>query len=116
MPARAQTDSNGISFTSIVITNGNSLSLELIAPSREYIGMEWSLDLITWQPLEWVIVGPTNTYNVRPIYVASEDGTAVIPVPISSAETQKYYRAAKWEPPPFEWPSPVPLSKTKRKR
>lgn len=112
----AQAESNDISFTAIVITNGSNLNLELTAPPREYIGLEWSLDLVTWNPLEWLIVGPSNTYNVRPIYVASEDGMAVIPVSTTSDETRKYYRAIKWEPPPFEWPQPVPSSKTKRKR
>ena len=111
----AQTESNDISFTAIDITNESSISLELTATPREFIAIEWSLDLVTWQPVEWIIVEPTNTYNVRPIYSVDESGSANIPVANISADTRKYYRAVKWDP-PFEWPSPVPLSKTKRKR
>ena len=112
----AQTESNDISLTAIVITNGSSISMGVSAPPGDYIAMEWSLDLATWQPYEWIFVGPTNTYNMRPIFVVSEDGNAAISVSLTSGETRKYYRATRWEPPPYEWPSPVPLSKTKRKR
>ena len=114
--ASAQNESNDISLTTIVITNGSSISMGVSAPPGDYIAMEWSLDLATWHPYEWVFVGPTNTYNMRPIFVVSEDGNAVISVSLTSEDTRKYYRATRWEPPPYEWPTPIPLSKTKRKR
>lgn len=103
---------NAVSFTAIAFTNNSSLRLDLAAPARQLILMEWSSDLVSWLPLhEWEIVGPTN-YTVRAVYVATDDGIATVPDTPLTSERQKYYRAIPWTP-PEEWQAPAP-TKTMR--
>lgn len=99
---------NTVSFTEITFTNTSSLRMDLSALAQQLILMEWSSDLVSWFPLhEWEIVGPTN-YTVRAVYVANDEGTAIVPDTPASSERQRYYRAIPWTP-PEEWRAPVSI-------
>ena len=103
---------NAVSFTGITFTNNSSLHMDLSAPAQQLILMEWSSNLVTWLPLhEWEIVGPTN-YTVRAVYVATDEGTAIVPDTPLTPEKQKYYRAIPWTP-PEEWQAPAPTKTTR---
>jgi len=99
---------DAVSFTGITFTNTSSLRMDLTAPAQQMMLMEWSSNLVTWLPLhEWEIVGPTN-YTVRAVYVATDDGTAIVPDTPASTEKQRFYRALPWTP-PAEWQAPVSI-------
>ena len=103
---------NAVSFTAIAFTNDSSLRLDLAAPAQQLMLMEWSSNLVTWLPLhEWEIVGPTN-YTLRAVYVATDNGTAIVPDTPANSEKQKYYRAIPWTP-PEEWQAPAPTKTTR---